>query len=170
MRIISITLLTVFLAISGFSQMSLKVGSAAPSFTGSSLDGKFYDLTQMRGSVVVVTFWSTRCEICRSELPKLSGFTSRYDSKSVVFLALTTENQAKVSGYVKGNPYRFHILTDSFGALLQYADRDRQGNIDMGYPAYFLIDQAGSVAYRGSGWDKTGVLATQIDLLLTAKQ
>ena len=35
---------------------------------------------------------------------------------------------------------------------------DRQGNLDMGFPAYYLIDRNGRVTMRGSGWDKTGMI------------
>jgi hypothetical protein len=50
--------------------------------------------------------------------------------------------------------------------VLQYADRDRSGNINMGFPAYFLVDRDGSIHVKTSGWDKTQNLETQITKLL----
>ena len=49
---------------------------------------------------------------------------------------------------------------------MKYADRDRAGNIAMGYPAYFLINQNGEIEMKDSGWDKTKKLDTQINRLL----
>ncbi len=169
MRKLNLILLALAFVIPASAQTALKAGNAAPTFAASSVDGSYYDLSSMRGRVVVLTFWSTKCAICRSEIPKLNGFTSRFDEKKVVFLAVTMENQEKVQTYLKSNKFNFHVLPDSFGLLLQYADRDKQGNIDMGFPSYFVIDQAGTLAYRGGGWDKTEELDTRISKLLTSK-
>jgi peroxiredoxin len=166
MRIISGLLLTLVLCAGAFAQQNLRPGQTAPTFTAASLDGKLYDLNKLKGKVVVVTFWSTRCAICHSELPKLNQLADRFRGQDVVFLGLTMENEGKVNSYIRNNPFRFNILPNSFGVLLQYADRDRKGNIEMGFPAYFVLDQNGSIDYRASGWDKTPSLNSSIGKLL----
>jgi peroxiredoxin len=168
MRFLSIIILATAFAIPTLAQTALKPGNSAPTFTAESLDGSYFDLSSMRGTVVVMTFWSTKCEICRSEIPKLNNFTSRYDESKVVFLALTNENEDRVGAFLKGNPFKFHVLPNSFGVVLQYADRDKQGNIDFAYPSYFLIDQTGNIAYRSYGWDKTGELESRISKLIAS--
>lgn len=165
-RIARLILLTLVLTISSFSQTSIKVGTAAPAFAGSLLDGTPVDLNNLKGSVVVVTFWSTRCAICHHERPKLNQVSDKYDPKKVVFLGLSMENGEKISGYLKSNPFKFQIVPDSFGTVLKYADRDRAGNLDMGFPAYFVIDQEGLVRYRSSGYDKTIALDSAIAKLI----
>ena len=166
-RILSIIFLSVVLTISALAQKSLKIGGAAPEFTGTSLDGKPYDLNDLRGSVVVVTFWSTRCQICHHEIPKLNRFAGQYDPKKVVFLALSMESEEKISAYLKYSPFNFQILPNSFGVVLKYADRDRSDNLDMGFPSFFVIDQQGLVQYRSSGYDKTTSLDAAINRLVT---
>jgi hypothetical protein len=52
--------------------------------------------------------------------------------------------------------------------MLKYADKDRSGNINMGFPAHFLISRKGLIAMRTDGWDKASNLDTQISRLLTA--
>jgi hypothetical protein len=93
---------------------------------------------------------------------------ARYAGKDVVFLAVTMENSTRVEPYLKKNPFNFTIVPDGFGMVLQYADKDRQGNLDMGFPAYYLIDRSGRVAMRGSGWDKTGMIGSEISRLLNS--
>ena len=88
-----------------------------------------YNLDELRGNVVVMTFWSTKCEICRSEFPKLNRLIKSLDGKKVIFLSLTMENEAKIEPYLKKNPLDSHVLPNSFGILLQYADRTRDGNL-----------------------------------------
>jgi len=118
----------------------LRPGETAPAFSGQAFDGKIYDLDQLQGKVVLLTFWTTRCAICHSEIPNLNRVADRYRDKDVVFLAVTLDNEAMISPYIKRNPFNFNILPNSFGVLLKYADRDRSGNINMGFPAHFLIN------------------------------
>ena len=159
--------LVVLLVSPVFSQTGLKVGSDAPMFSAASLEGNCYDLNELRGSVVVLTFWSTRCEICRHEFPKLNRVIDSLDGKKVVFLSLTTENEAKVEAYLKANRLASRIVPNSFGVLLQYADRDRAGNLNIGFPSYYVIDQEGRLQYRSSGFDKTDSLNTAITRLVS---
>lgn len=170
MRLFSIFTVITLSAFIAFSQTSLKTGSPAPTFTSQSIEGNFFDLQAKRGSVVVLTFWATTCEICRSEIPRLNEFTSRYEGKEVIFIALTMENEARVAPFLRKNPFTFTIMPNSLGPILQYADRDRRGNLDMGYPAFFVIDQTGKLEYRSSGYDKTASLGEAIDRLVANKR
>jgi peroxiredoxin len=168
MRKISTLLIVLFLSASSiFAQQALKAGESAPAFSAQGLDGAMHDLGQLQGKVVVITFWSTRCEICHSEIPKLNGVAERYKGKDVVFLAVTMDNEAKIAPYLKKNPFNFRILPNSFGVMLKYADKDRSGNINMGFPAHFLIGRNGTIALRTDGWDKAANLDSQISRLLT---
>lgn len=153
-------------AIAGFSQTALRVGSGAPMFSAASLDGTQYDMNELRGSVVVLTFWSTKCYICQQEFPKMNQVVRSYDGKKVVFLALTMENETKVEGFLRSNKIDSTIVPNSFGVLLQYADRDKRGYLDMGFPSYFVVDQQGVLQHRASGWDKIGQLTSSIDTLI----
>jgi peroxiredoxin len=167
MRFVLGIVLTSLMVLSAYSQQSLKAGDAAPPFSAAALDGQYYDLNNLKGKVVVMTFWSTRCNICHSEIPKLNKLADRFKGQDVVFLGLTMDNEAKVQNYLRGTPFQFNILPNSFGVVLQYADRDKQGNIDMGFPAYYVLNQNGGLEYRASGWDKTPNLDSNIGRLLS---
>jgi len=166
-RILTIIALSVIFTTAAFAQQSIKIGSPAPAFSGTMLDGSPVNLGDLSGRVVVMAFWSTRCAICHHEQPKLNAMTTRFDPSKVVFLALSMESEEKIAGYVKYNPLKFQIVPNSFGTVLQYADRDRSGNLDMGFPSFFVIDQAGVVKYRSSGYDKTGPLDAAIAKLVS---
>lgn len=164
---IAVAFLTVFLGISVFAQSSVRVGSPAPAFSAVSMNGTAYDLADLRGSVVVLTFWSTRCIICQVEMPKLNGFVDTYERQKVVFLSLTMENSEQVGPFLRRNRVESEILPDSFGVVLKYADRSRDGVINMGFPAYFVIDKQGIVQHRSSGYDKTPQVAAVISKLVS---
>lgn len=157
---------TVLLTVGAFAQQSIKVGSEAPAFSGTAMDGSPVELRSLEGKVVVMTFWSTRCLICHNEMPKLNAMTTRFDPSKVVFLALSMENEERIAGYLKKNKVSSQVVPNSFGTVLQYADRDRTGSLDMGFPAYFVIDQAGKVQHRSSGYDKTSGIEAVIGKLV----
>ena len=160
--------LALILAFSTFA-FGQKNKSLAESFTAVSLSGETINLESLKGKVVVLTFWSTRCDICKSEIPKLNNLVKTYKGKDVVFLALTADNAAKVQGFLKSKPFNFNILPNSFGVLLKYADKDREGNINMGFPAHFLLNQEGEIVLKTSGFDKTEALNSQINRLLATR-
>lgn len=163
--VLTLVLMSLF-AVAAISQTGLQVGTSVPVFSASAMDGTQYDLNELRGSVVVLTFWSTKCYICQQEFPKMNQMVRSFDSKKVVFLSLTMENEAKVESFLKSNQVAATVVPNSFGVLLQYADRDRRGYIDMGFPSYFVIDQQGVLQHRSSGWDKTGQLSLTINNLI----
>jgi len=150
------------------AQQQLRPGAPAPDFAAEGTDGNFYSLSQLQGKVVVLTFWTTRCEICHSEIPKLNRLADHYRGRDVVFLAPTMDGPQKIEPYVKKNPFAFSIVPNSFAVMLKYADIDGSGRINMGFPAYFVIDRHGSIAMRTDGWDKTENLNALISKLLAA--
>ena len=169
MRLLSIVVLSLTLALSAFGQQNLTIGAAAPDFAAEGMDGKTYNLSQLQGKVVLITFWSTRCAICHSEIPKLNQVVERYRGKDVVFLAVTMDNQSKVSPYLQKTPFNFNILPNSFGIFLKYADKDAGGNINMGFPAHFLLDRHGAIKLRTDGWDKAANIDQQISRVLASE-
>ncbi len=168
MRIIKIIVIIAIFSLAAVAQQQLKPGQDAPAFAAQSLSGEQINLADMQGKVVVMTFWSTKCAICHSEIPKLNQIAARYRGKDVVFLALTMENHGKVEPYLKKNPFDFNIVPNSFGVVLKYADMDAGGRINMGFPAYFLIGRTGKIELRDDGWDKSSKLDSQISKLLAS--
>lgn len=167
-RFLSTIFLTLAFSAVIFSQQQLVVGNDAPDFTADSYSGGQFNLAQHKGKIVVLTFWSTTCQICHVEIPKMNQVVERYRGKDVVFVALTLESNSKVDSYVKKYPFNVNILTNGFGVVLKYADMDKGGRMNMGFPAYYLIDQNGKIGLRSSGWDKTAALDSQISRLLTS--
>jgi len=139
----------------------------AANFSATSIDGDRVELAALRGKVVLLTFWSTRCVICQNEQPRLNRLASEYRNRNVVFLAATTEDEGLVSSYLRHHPFSFQVLPDSFGLMLKYSPRDSQGRANIAYPSYYLIDRTGRVQYHDFGWDKIGPVGDAIDRALS---
>ncbi len=165
MRILLI--LTVFLtfAFSAFAQQIIKVGSTAPDFVVESVNGEVFDLQELKGKVVVITFWSTTCEICKAEIPKLNTLTVDY--KDVVFLGMTTDQGEKLNNFLTKKPFKFNIIQNSFSVFMKYSDTDKNGDLALAFPAHFIINQKGEIVLKSSGFDQTDKIRTEIKSLLS---
>jgi peroxiredoxin len=138
----------------------------AADFSATSMSGEKVELAALRGKVVLLTFWSSRCVICQNEIPKLNRLAASH-TRDVVFLAATTENENIVTSYLRHQPFNFQVLPDSFGLMLKYSPRDSEGNANIAYPDYYLIDRAGRIQYHDYGWDKTGPIDDAINRALS---
>lgn len=159
--------LSLFFSVAALAQN----GRIAEDFTATSLQGSTLNLQEQRGKIVVLTFWSTRCAICHSEIPKLNRIADKYASNpNVAFLGLSVENETKIEAYLRKKPFKFTIYPNSLGVVLKFAPKDGQGRINMGFPAYVIIDQRGEVVMDTSGYDKTGKMDATIDRLLASRR
>ncbi len=166
MRFLFVLFLTILLIFSVSAQSNNNAKPLAENFTATSLNGTIFDLAALRGKIVVVSFWTTRCAICAAEIPKLNRLANTYKNRDVVFLGLTTDNEAKVKDYLRKKPFNFNLLPNSFGILLKYANRDSNGNVNMGYPTHYLINQKGEIELKTNGYNKSGMLDSNINRLL----
>lgn len=90
----------------------------APDFSLMGLNGNRVSLSQLRGSAVVLNFWSTNCPYCRTELEELHRFYQDYGPKGTKVLTvnvLQRETPESVKKYVEKHGYRFPVLLDTKG-------------------------------------------------------
>jgi len=134
MRRTAVTVLTLaFLLLAALCPQGLAQQSGAA--TGSQadeglrlkgLDGKFYDTSEMRGDVLVVSFGATWCVPCTWELVAVEELKEEYAGKRVKFLWVSIEDSKRVSNnllrhYAKERRLTLPVLRDPGGvALAQY--------------------------------------------------
>src|SRR5260221_9169489 len=61
------------------------------------IDHKFYDVAEMRGSVVLISFGATWCVPCSGELFLLEALKREYQGKPVKFFWVTIENNGQIN-------------------------------------------------------------------------
>lgn len=95
------------------------------------LDGKVYDLSELRASVVLVSFGATWCAPCSSELRALAALLGEYRAKPVKFFWVSIERpeeatNATLRRYAKERKLSFPVLRDTAKMVfLQFTPRVR---------------------------------------------
>ena len=64
---------------------------AAPPLIATALDGQTFDLSRLRGKVVLVNFWATWCAPCRKEMPTLDAFYRRYRGQGFELIGISVD-------------------------------------------------------------------------------
>src|SRR5947208_88797 len=138
---IIIFVLALLLAALG-SQASAQQSVAAPDvpkeagFRLKGLDGKFYDTSEMRGDVLVVSFGATWCVPCTWELVAIEELKEEYAGKPVKFMWVDIEDTKRTTNnilryYVKDRRLTIPVLRDPGGEALAGAyplDGGRRGH------------------------------------------
>ena len=68
-----------------------EIDDAAPALVLTALDGSHFDLTKLRGKVVLVSYWATWCAPCRREIPKLDAFYRRYHAHGLEIIGISID-------------------------------------------------------------------------------
>ncbi len=92
-------------------------GKAAPDFALTDLDGKTWNLAALKGRPVMLNFWASWCEPCRSEMPSLERVVTRYERAGLVVLAVNYKDSPPViKRFLEVSPFSLPILLDRDGA------------------------------------------------------
>ena len=120
-------------------------GQFAYDFELEDLEGNKVRLSDFRGKVVYLDFWSTGCAPCRSQIeryaPKLK---EKMKDKDIVFMYVACEGNVKrVKKYIEKN--------DVKGVVLMAKDQEatiRDKYWFNGIPEYYIIDKEGKIVQR----------------------
>jgi thiol-disulfide isomerase/thioredoxin len=129
MRLFCRTTFALVLLLSAFGVRAQQKGEAAPfgdGFRLKGLDGKFYDTSEMKGDVLVVSFGATWCVPCAWEQVAVEELKVEYAGKPVRFLWVSIEDPKRISNnilrhYARERKMTVPVLRDPGGvALAQY--------------------------------------------------
>jgi len=118
----------------------------APDFKITSFDGQAYQLSQLKGKVVVINFWASWCPPCREEMPSIESlFKEMYgNDKFQIITILYKDPYQDGTSYMKQNGYTFPVYSDSNGIAAK--------NFGVtGVPETYVIDKNGILKKRVLG-------------------
>lgn len=123
----------------------LKLGQPAPPLVLNTLDGRTIATRDLKGQVVIATFWATWCAPCREELPLLSDFAAHHVAQSLQVLGFSLDGPDQLP------KVRAVAATLSFPVGLVASPWVGDYGRIWRLPVSFVIDREGCLAYNG--WD-----------------
>lgn len=139
-------------ALMGFMAMSglAHAGEAASDFTLRDIDGVAVSLSELKGNVVVMSFWATWCGPCKEEMPHLQKMYGELKDKGLTVLSISTDDArsaSKVKPFIKKNGYTFPVLLDRDSTVIGTYNPAKT------LPYTVVVDRNGGIAQRHSGFN-----------------
>lgn len=134
----------------------------APDVTITLLNGSQPSVAELRGQVVLVSFWSTTCAPCMEEMPALIAFHERNGPRGLRTLAVAMKHDPadRVLGFTQRHRLPFEVALDTQGSVAQAFSRTEVT------PTKFLIDREGRIVKTFVGSTHFGELQQRVDALL----
>jgi len=118
------------------------IDKPAPSLVVSTLDGQLFDLSKLRGDVVLVNYWATWCAPCRKDMPKLDAFYRRYHEQHLAMIGISVDRPRDLEKVRKVMASLAYPV-----AMLKGVTDDGFGEPE-GVPITWIIDADGKVRDR----------------------
>jgi cytochrome c biogenesis protein CcdA/thiol-disulfide isomerase/thioredoxin len=154
------------------SASSLPNYGKAPDFAGithwfNTPNGAALHLSQLRGKVVLIDFWTYSCINCLRSLPHVEAWYARYHNVGFDVIGVHTPEfdfehvESNVAAAISRLGVKFPVAMDN-----NYGTWDAWGNNS--WPAEYLIDPSGNVRYGSIGEGDYGTTEGAIRALLMA--
>ena len=89
------------------------IGAQAQDFALRSVGGPNVRLSEHRGEVVVVAFWSSRCNPCRDTLKELSNLQTQWSTAGLTVLGVNVDDDTNAARqFAQAQPVAFPMLMD----------------------------------------------------------
>ncbi len=136
------------------------VGNYAPVFEAPITSGDTIKLDDLRGSGVVVNFWSTWCPPCVKELPLLDSTAKNHLADSLVVIAVNMgDSEEEINDFLADMSLEFPVAIDSLGKV------SREYQV-AALPVTFFIDRDGVIQYKRTGELTEADVANGLDSIL----
>ena len=148
-----------------------EVSMQAPLFTATAMSGKIFSLADLKGKIVVINLWSTRCVNCVDETPELNSLVDAFKDKDVVFLAFAHDALPNVQKFLKKKPFKYEIIPAGLQEMIvPYGVPIGNGFFDIPFPTHILIDQTGVIRVNQVGVEGVAVLRQKLSDIFSVHQ
>jgi peroxiredoxin len=125
--------------------ISVAPGFRAPEFTLKGIDNNSYSLTNLKGKIVLLEFWSVSCPFCKRILPEVNALTRNIAGADFVALAVAREEGAdEIKRNLQEEPRYASVVVNDKATWQTY-------NSEGITPAYYLIDSRGVIRLSAYG-------------------
>ncbi|WP_289043322.1 TlpA disulfide reductase family protein [uncultured Olleya sp.] len=135
-------------------------GEKALDFIATDLNSNRFKLSDLKGQVVVLNFWFTKCGPCIKEMPELNNLAEDFKNKKVKFLAITFNSKEVVKQFLQDTTFDFDIAPNANDVITMYGVQS--------YPTSIVVDKNGNIVTKEVGYRTNikSVLTKAIDAAL----
>jgi thiol-disulfide isomerase/thioredoxin len=128
-----------------------------PKLALTTVDGRPYDMSSLKGKVLLLDFFASWCGVCRAELPHLKTAYATYQTNpNVVFLLVSIdEDSNRLQRYLNQMKFPFPVARVSAAQAEQVMGFDN-------VPWTFYVDRKGVVRYQLTGSESHGDSPTRV--------
>jgi len=158
--VILLVLLLVALLVRGTATSPTAIGSVAPDFSVTDLDGNPIHLAELRGRPVIVNFWASWCIPCIEEFPLLRDAAARHADDGLVVVGIVYQDRTQAA-----RDFMARNGATWAGAV------DPEGRVAEAYgilapPETFFIGRDGRVAARVLGQFSSTTLDDKVAVIM----
>ncbi len=134
--------------------------SPIPPFLVNDLDGNIVSTANLRGKVVLLTFWATWCGPCREEIPELNQLAARYPDKvAIIGISMDDGPPRAVHDFAKKVGMHYPVVMGTEEISHEY------GGVPA-LPTSFLVNADGGIVQKHVGLYPIEVFDLEIRALL----
>ncbi|MBN2136729.1 MAG: TlpA family protein disulfide reductase [Sedimentisphaerales bacterium] len=143
--IVLLVITTLLVLTQGCSRKQPNYGKA-PDFTLPDTEGNPVSLSDFKGKVIIVAFWTTWCPGCVKEIPHFIELKNKYkDSEfDIIGISLDEGGAEDVKPFLKTKPVNYNILIGNTRVSNSF---DTKGIL----PTVFVIDKTGQIRRKYVG-------------------
>jgi cytochrome c biogenesis protein CcmG/thiol:disulfide interchange protein DsbE len=138
-RLLSAACLLLASAVFASASAAPSINDAAPALVLTELGGQTFDLSKLRGKVVLVNYWATWCAPCRREMPILDAFYRRYHAQGLEMIGISADLPQDFA--------KMRTMSDALAYPTSTLDRISENGFGQpeGFPLTYVIDRDGVV-------------------------
>lgn len=139
----------------------------APDVRLQRLSGEPVPLSEHRGEVVLVNFWSPECPPCIQEIPDLKEFQERYSDRDFTIVGVGVHFDKLGKGVTEADIQRIREADQRFD--FNYPLYVDDGSVQKGFggltgvPEHVLLDRQGRIVHRMIGALRPEAMAEQVE-------
>lgn len=144
-------------AINFLDNKVVRLGEAVPNFELKDTTDADYKLSDQKGKIIMIHFWSATCPFVLRYEEQLQSLTEDYQKQGIVVLAINSNSNEKLEEIKKvaeARKVNYPILLDPGNKVA-----DQFGAITT--PHVFILDKEGKLIYEGAvddqGWSEDNV-------------
>ncbi len=138
-RTLSLVVLALGLMLGQSAVAAVKMNQKAPDITLPGLNGQTVKLSDFKGQVVMVNFWASWCQPCRTEMPLIEDLYNKFKKIGFTVLAVNVDEEPEnARKMLKEVPVSFPVVLDSKNKMIEKYEVQAM-------PSTYMVDRKGNI-------------------------